>query len=460
MVDRPPAINTQTGPPRVAIVGGGWAGLAAAVELVAAGAEVTLYESARQLGGRARGINIDGHRLDNGQHILIGAYRETLRLMQMVGANPEQLLQRRPLELSYPRAGFHLRLPRLPAPFNLAIGLLRAKGCSWREKLNAARFIRCLQATDFQLANDSSVAELLDRHRQGPNLRHFLWESLCLAALNTLPADASAQIFANVLRDSLGGKRAATDLLLPAADLNQIFPHAAVHFVESGGGRILLSTRVESIARADSSFEIHDERYDQVVIAVAPQHAAALLRQPHLSTALAEQIKQIAAYDYEPIGTVYAVYPADVRLPLPMLGLEGNSHEDIGQWIFDRGQLGGKAGLLSFVLSGRGAWEKLDDEALQAALHGELEATLGRQLPAPRWHRTIRERRATFSCRPGLKRPSAQTPIQGLWLAGDHVCVAYPATLEGAVRSGVAAAHGVMQLRRQPGRASPIGLAR
>jgi len=439
-----PAVDPLIDRPRIAIVGGGWAGLTAAVELVAAGAKVTLFESAKQLGGRARGIDMDGRRLDNGQHLLIGAYRETLRLMQMVGVNTEQALQRRPLELNFPRAGFHLRLPQLPAPFNLAIGLLRAQGCSWHEKLGAARFIRALQSTDFHLSHDGSVAELLDRHRQGSNLRHFLWETLCLAALNTAPANASAQIFANVLRDSLGGRRSATDLLLPARDLDQLFPDAALRFIEAGGGRIFRSSRVEIIARTATLFEILGERYDQVIIAVAPQHAATLLRQQNQTGALAEAIEHLTAYTYEPIGTVYAAYPADVRLPLPMLGLETSRSDGIGQWVFDRGQLGGNAGLLSFVLSGHGDWEKLDDAVLLATLHDELGATLGKSLPTPHWHRTIRERRATFSCRPGLKRPPARTPIPGLWLAGDYVCANYPATLEGAVRSGVTAAQGVL----------------
>lgn len=433
------------GRPCVAVVGGGWAGLAAAVELIAAGVEVTLYESARQPGGRARGVDINGRQLDNGQHILLGAYRETLRLMQVVGVNSQQALQRKPLELSFPRAGFHMRLPNLPAPLNLAVGLLRAEGCSWREKLYAVRFIKFLQTRKFQLAEDCSVAELLEHHHQGPNLRQFLWETLCLAALNTLPAEASARIFVNVLRDSLGGKRAATDLLLPAGNLDQVFPSAAARFIESGGGRILLSKRVAVIARKAKSFEIFGDDYDQVIVSVAPQHAAPLLQQDSRTSALATQI---SAYTYQPIGTVYAAYSPDLSLPLPMLGLENHGSEGIGQWVFDRGSLGGEAGLLSFVLSGRGDWEKLDDADLLAALHGELEAALGKKLAAPHWHRTIRERRATFSCRPELHRPPAQTSIPGLWLAGDYVCADYPATLEGAVRSGITAAHGILDAYR------------
>ncbi len=421
---------------RVAVIGGGWAGLAAAVELSAAGAEVTLFEAARQLGGRARSVDVHGHRLDNGQHILIGAYRETLRLIRTVGADPAQCLKRLPLELSFPGAGFGMKLPRLPAPFHLALGLLNARGSRLGEKVAAVRFMRWLQAADYRLAADCTVAELLDRHRQRGKLRRYLWEPLCLAALNTAPENASAQIFANVLRDSLGGERADTDLLLPAVDLDRVFPDAAADFIRRRGGRIRLSTRVEQIA---SPFALAGETFAHLVVAVAPQHAAALLA----GTAPASA-EMLAGYRYEPIGTVYAGYPPDVRLPCPMLGLDGGTDSRLGQWVFDRGTLGGAHGVMGFVLSAHGAWDERDGAALLAALHGELEQALRRKLPPPLWHQVIRERRATFSCRPGLPRPPARTSLRGLWLAGDYVCADYPATLEGAVRSGVAAARAVL----------------
>ena len=159
------------------------------------------------------------------QHILIGAYRETLRLMRTVGADPERLLKRLRLELSYPGADFRMELPCLPAPLNLAVGLFSARGCTLGEKFAAVRFMRTLQAMAYRLPVDCTVTELLDRHRQQGRLRRYLWEPLNLAALNTAPENASAQIFVNVLRDSLGGRRSDTDLLLPNADLNAVFPN-------------------------------------------------------------------------------------------------------------------------------------------------------------------------------------------------------------------------------------------
>lgn len=426
---------------RAAIIGGGWAGLAAAVELAKAGIQVTVFEAAKQLGGRARSVAAQGRRLDNGQHILVGAYRETLRLMREVGANPDRLLKRLPLELRFPAstpAPFRMRLPRLPAPWHLAAGLLTARGASMADKISTMRFMSALRSTGYRVGEDCTVSTLLDRHGQHGQLRRHLWEPLCLAALNTAADRASAQIFANTLRDSLGSGRAATDLLLPAVDLDRLFPDAAANFIRAHGGETRVSTRVEGIADGPV---VRGDRFDFAVVAVGPHHAAALLS-PHAETRAIARL--LAGYTFEPIATVYCAYPAQVRLPVPMLGLRARDGDQLGQWVFDRGTLCGAAGLMAFVLSGHGAWEELDNQALAAALHHELCAALHARLPPAFWQRVIRERRATFSCRPNLYRPPVRTARAGVWLAGDYVCADYPATLEAAVRSGVTAARDIL----------------
>lgn len=426
---------------RVAIVGGGWAGLSAAVELAGAGVTVTVFEAAKQLGGRARSVDLRPGRLDNGQHLLVGAYHETLRLMREVGADPERLLKRLPFEICFPGsqpASFRMRLPKLRAPWHLAAGLLSCRGATLSEKWRALRCMRSLQLAGYRLAADETVATLLDGHRQTGNLRRYLWEPLCLAALNTSPENASAQVFLNTLRDSLGGQPTATDLLLPAADLDQLFPAPAARFIVAHGGTIRLSTRVD---RLDGHFTVTGEPFDCAVLAVGPQHAAALLATRDETRPLA---RLLADYRFEPIGTVYCAYPPELRLPWPMLGLAAGDATRLGQWAFDRGALGGTAGLIAFVLSGHGQWEQVDNQTLVAALHGELASVLRVRLPPPTWHQVIRERRATFSCRPGLARPPSASALAGLWLAGDYVCADYPATLEAAVRSGVTAARAIL----------------
>jgi hypothetical protein len=198
------------------------------------GVPVTLFESARQLGGRARRVDWDGLAIDNGQHLMIGAYRETLRLMTRLGT--ASFTERRPLQLRMP--GFRLSLPPWPKPLHLGIGLLVARGLSARDKLAAARFMRHLQATHFALPNDMPVNELL-AHQQPANLIDKLWAPLCLAALNTPLAMASARVFCNVLRDSLAGDRADSDLLFNRADLGRLLADAATAFCASVSAKFI-----------------------------------------------------------------------------------------------------------------------------------------------------------------------------------------------------------------------------
>jgi squalene-associated FAD-dependent desaturase len=418
---------------RVAVIGAGWAGLSAAVTLVACGARTVVFESSRQLGGRARRVTLDGTDLDNGQHILLGAYTETLRMMRSVGVDPAAGLLRRRLELRT-AAGFRLRAAPLPAPLHLAAGLLTARGLSFDDRLRAAGFMHRLRNDGFRLAQDDTVAVLLATRGQSGALRELLWEPLCVSALNT-PADhASARVFANVLRDTLGGPRGASDLLLPRADLGTLFPEPAARFVADRGSEVRLGTPVRTLEAGTGGFRLDADPgpFDRVIVAAGPQHAAALLAgHPRLGGIAG----QIDALEHEPIYTVYLQYPETVALPFPMLGFAGG----LLQWAFDRGTLSGHRGLVAGVLSASGRHQALAHPDLAAAVHVELAAGVP-SLPAPRWSRVIAEKRATFSCRPGLVRPAIATPVDGLFLAGDYTESDYPATLESAVRSGVAAA--------------------
>ncbi len=411
---------------KLAVIGAGWAGLAAAVELTAAGHQVEVFEASRVPGGRARAARIDGHTVDNGQHILIGAYTETLRLMRVVGADPDALLRRTPLRFEFP-GEFLMSAPRLPAPLHTAFALLLAQGLDLREKWAAICLMQGLQASRFRVEPDISVSEWLERNKTPPRQRRFLWEPLCIAALNT-PADrASAQVLANVLRDSLAGSRSASDMLLPQVNLSALFPEPATQFVSRCGGTMHLGRRVNSIRRENDAWLIDDAGpFTQVVIAVAPYHLANLV--PSLAP-------QAAHFEWEPIVTSYFTYPDTVRLPQAMLGVDAG----LAQWLFDRGQLCGQHGLIAAVISARGRHLDLSTQQLERGIHTEI-AGLVAGLPAPLAVQTITEKRATFACLPNLHRPRSASGLPGLWLAGDYVAGDYPATIEGAVRSGVAAA--------------------
>lgn len=419
---------------KVAVVGAGYAGLACAVELAEAGVTVEVFEASRTLGGRARAIELDGMTVDNGAHILVGAYRETLRLMQKVGAG-STALRRELLHLEFPS---HVKVvaPNLPAPLHLGWALLAAQGLSFKEKLAAIRFMRAQQARGFRLPADMTAADLFAAHRQPERVRRFLWEPLCLAALNTPVASASAQVFLNVLRDSLAADRAASDLLLPTTDFSSLFPEPAAGYIEARGGKVHRSARIASLDELDRF-----DHFDHRVLAVAPYHLAPL----------APEIAAQFPFTWQPIATCYLAYPANsanssmALLPFPMIGLDpAGGH---AQWVFDRGALCGQPGLLAAVISGAGPWQELGHDALAASIHAQIADLLpGLRPPRKTW--VIEEKRATFACTPGLERPPTATDLPNVWLAGDYVAVDYPATIEGAVRSGIAAAQAILRQTR------------
>jgi squalene-associated FAD-dependent desaturase len=426
---------------RIAVVGAGYAGLAAATELAAAGIAVDVFEASRTLGGRARVVEIEGLTLDNGAHILAGAYTETLRLMKLVGAPADGLL-RLPLHLEFP-GEFRLHAPHLPAPLHLGWALLTAQGLSWADKLAAIAFMRHQQRAGFRLVTDITASSLIATQPEAT--RRFLWEPLCLAALNTAPDQASAQVFLNVLRDSLAADRAASDLLLPATDFSSLFPEPAARFVEKRGGRVKRGARIERIGRREAGFTLDDhDTYAQVILAVAPQHLPALVEElPELAPVIA----LLDRYVWEPIVTCYLAYPESVRLPQPMLGVMNGT----AQWLFDRGQSHGQPGLIAAVISASRRHREIQPQALADEIHTEI-AHIVPNLPAPNWNHVIAEKRATFACTPGVPRPLTLTSLPGLYLAGDYVASDYPATIEGAARSGVAAARLALYQppRRQP----------
>lgn len=425
----------------VAVIGAGCAGLAAASRLAQQGIAVTLFEAARQAGGRARGLNWKGRRLDNGQHILLGAYAETMGLLKHAGVDLDAALLRLPLQLVQ-LPGFELRASRhLPAPLHILAGLLRAQGLRKRERLAAVRFMAALRLCGFHLAQDMPLVELLARHRQPDNLTRLLWEPICLAALNTPLEQASAQVFLNVLRDSFARAKSDSDLLLPRRDLSALLADPLAEAIRRDGGNVRLGAEVTAIRQHADGFSVACadtiQDFSHVVLATQPFRAAALMAE---LPELAEAARQCGQLDYQPIYTVYLQYPDSVRLPFPMLGLHGG----YSQWVLDRGALDGQAGLLAVVISAQGAHQDITQEALAEAVAGELAQAIS-GLPAPLWHKVIAEKRATFACRPNLQRPPQRTPLADFYLAGDYTAGDYPATIEGAVRSGLKCAQLILE---------------
>ncbi len=415
----------------IGIIGGGWSGLAAAIELTRAGHRVTVYEAGKVPGGRARRLASDGLALDNGQHLLAGAYSETLRLMELVspGSSASGFL-RLPLALVYPE-GVSIRAPRLPAPLHLAFALLFARGLTLAEKLSAIGFMQALKKIDFSPKDDLTVAEALAGQPRAAC--KYLWEPICVAALNTPIGQASFRVFAQVLKDALTGKAANSDFLIPARDLSALFPEPAAAWLEKSGGEVRMRTRITALQRSDAHWKAlwqgGEAVHDRVIIATAPTHAIDLLSPLNDCRAL---VRQLGTIGYQPILTVYAEYPALPKFPAPLIGWV----EPVPLFIFDMQASLGMANTIAVVASASGPHLEWDDVRWVEEIDARMRQAFG-PLPPPRLIKRITEKRATFTCAPGMFRPAAKTPCTGLFLAGDYVDGPYPATLEGAVRSGV-----------------------
>ncbi len=428
----------------VTIVGGGWAGLAAAVELSKHNIPVHLYEASKQLGGRARSLKKDDMVLDNGQHLMIGAYWQLLDLLNTIGVNEQAVLLRTPQQLQMfdtqrQSAVFELALPRLPAPLHLLVGMLRCPSLTLKEKFTTLlRFDRLLKTP---IKNDLSVDQWLENAQLPAAYVQYLLKPLCLAALTTHTHEASARAFQTVLNQTFNGPAGNTDLLFGRQDLGHIFPDAAHAYIESKGGRVYLQHRVTDISldqNRASAIHVGEQSIavNQLILAT-PAHITARLLAAHTATqSIAQQLEQLK---YEPVTTVYLQYPAHIQLPLPMIGVLNATTE----WLFDR-QHCGQPGLIASIISAGGPHMAMDKPQLAAEVSADI-AQLFPNWPAPLITTVIREKKATLRCHPDVdqKRPNSTTAVNQLWLCGDYVYIeennqpGLPSTLEGAVRSGV-----------------------
>lgn len=439
--------------PRVAIVGGGWAGCAAAMHLADKGVAVTLYEQAPHLGGRARSVAINDLLLDNGQHLLVGAYTATLDAIARVhGGSLGRLFHDLPLTI-HPFgscASLSLSAADLRAPWHLASAILTARGLTLMDRWSLVREINNIARGDS--SQPDTTVRTRYAHLPGAVYRG-LWEPLCLAALNTPPARASARIFTSVLRSVLHGPASASRFLVPRVGLSELLPDAAARFVLARGGAVMTGERVRSIDIGDEGVRVatpsRHQSYEHVIIAVGPHQLSQIevngvVQWPDLRN-------QVACLHYESINTIHLGYTrAKMQRVIERLD------DTPGQWVFDGGMISAGSELLrrvSVVISGNGTHDALAQPALIHAADAQLRRCSSK-LGELRFAKVFAERRATFACEPGLVRPQAGRIASRLHLAGDYTHPDLPATLEAAVQTAMIAADGVLvALQLSPQRA-------
>ena len=405
---------------QLTIVGAGWAGLAAGVAATQAGWHVTLFEATHIAGGRARSLQqtFAGRPLDNGQHVLIGAYRDTLALMRTVGLSPDTLLQRLPLDLRF-ADGQGLSLPNWPVPLNLMVGLARAQGWTRQDKSSLIKASWRWQRARFECDDSWTVWQLCESTDITPRVIQQLIEPLCLSALNTPVKEASASVFLRVLRDALLGGDGSSDLLVPRVDLGSLLPNACLEWLRAHGADIHLGQRITVNMLEDLRQKSHT-----VLLACPPQEARRLT-----SMVAPGWASQCAELPHTAIATVY-LHCSDLGyrgLPRPMMALH-SSPEAPAQFVFDKGALCEQTGLLAAVISAC----TTEREEVAKQVQAQVCAQIG--LEHLEIVQTVVEKRATLACTPALHRPEPFV-ADGLWACGDYVRGPYPSTLEGAVRS-------------------------
>ncbi|HET9093583.1 MAG TPA: hydroxysqualene dehydroxylase HpnE [Solirubrobacteraceae bacterium] len=431
----------------VIVVGGGLAGITAALDLAAAGREVTLLESRGRLGGQAYSFERDGIRADNGQHVFLRCCTAYRGLVERIGAGELVTLQER-LDItvlgcqdSRRRRG-RLNRTGLPAPLHLAGALLRYPFLSPRQRLSAAAAMAALARVDVHdPANDGrTFGEWLRAHRQHPRAIDALWDLITRPTVNLPAEQASLAQAAYVFQEGLLSSAAAGDLGHARVPLSEIHDVAAGAALRRAGVDVRLRAGVTAI---EPGFTVRlSGRSPEtlsaaaVVLAVGPERMARLI--PAQAGVTPQSLRALGE---SPIVNVHVVFDRPV-LDRPFAAGVGTPV----QWVFDRTDSAGLASGQYLVVTLSAADAELG-MAGEAVLERYL-AALGELLPvAERGARVrrafvTRDHAATFRAGPGQRalRPAAATALRGLALAGAHTDTGWPATMEGAVRSGHAAA--------------------
>jgi len=440
---------------RAFVVGGGLAGIAAALELADHGVEVTLSEVRPRLGGAAYSFERDGLNMDNGQHVFLRCCTEYRRLLERIGSSGATVLQRR---LSIPVLSpgdrrSRLYRSRLPAPLHLAPALLRYRALKRNERLHAARTAFALKRLDRgdPALDEVTFGDWLRERGESADAIASIWDLIALPTLNVRADRASLSLAAMVFQVGLLSEAAAGDVGYAAVPLSRLHGEPAERALRSAGVDVRLRSRVERVVRTDDHFEVvcDDEALAADAVVVAVQHFRAAEMLPAGALPETDALERLGT---SPIVNLHVAYDRRVT-ELPFAAAVGSPV----QYLFDRTASSGVGAgqCLAISLSGADEEMRLSPERLRERFLPALEELL----PAARSARVERfvvtkEHAATFRAAPGVERlrPGAQTRVPGLLLAGAWTATGWPATMEGAARSGRTAAHDAIAALESSGR--------
>lgn len=455
-------ISTHETPHHCVVVGGGFAGITAAVRLAEVGIRVTVVEARAEAGGRVQSLNdhTTGETIDNGQHLLMGCYDATLRLLQTLGTT--HLLRRQAalrvwfgdcLEQINNGNGakiFALDASRLPSKLGMAYGMLNLHGLSLHEKYDLLRFAARLQLNLVKPMNKTAW-ELLREERQSERVITRLWEPIILATLNAPVHAASATLLVQVMRLAFLGGREASQILIAETGLQEVLSSAR-SFLEQRGSRIVTAT-VKRLLYENGvvcGVEcVNGEKFfaDSIISALPSAMMLKLLPDDVRNTSYFHALQ---GFETSPIISIYLWMDGDF-LEQDFIALLGTAT----QWVFNRRKLCVAPndvterfpGHCSLTISAASELAQRGQTEIVESCWSELQRAFPRARTAQLLHsRVIRERHATplFTPENEHLRPNAETPLQNLFLAGDWTNTGLPATIESAARSGERAADAVL----------------
>ncbi|HMV86077.1 MAG TPA: hydroxysqualene dehydroxylase HpnE [Blastocatellia bacterium] len=441
----------QSPSPSVLILGGGFAGLAAAVELAERGIKVLLLERRAFLGGRAYSFTdkTTGDTVDNGQHLMMGCYHHTIRFLKKIGAFHKLKFQANPQvdflseeNKTVSRASF--KCPSWPAPLHLLAGLAKLETLNWRDRLHALRIgleLRTLNGNRERLS-DITVRDWLNQLGQTETMQRRFWDLVAIATLNETPDRASADMFARVLDQAFMHTRQDSTMVISKTGLSELYTEDARKFIEDRGGEVRLNADVARI-------EFENQRARRVVlrsgevieagtiISAVPYFALRrMIAEDVLATS--HSLRCLTELNSAPIVSINLWYAEPVT-ELEFTGLLDSRIE----WVFNKNAIAGNAGSkpqhLALVISGAHELAKLPKEELIALAVAEMNRFFPLARTQQPFHAFVaREQDATMSHTVGVARlrPTYRTEFENFFLAGDWTATGLPATIESAVQSG------------------------
>lgn len=434
----------------VIVIGGGLSGLAASIKLSLSGAKVVLLEQKSILGGRTYSFTDPktGDEVDNGQHILVGAYHNTLKYLELIGTKHFLKRQSKPrLYFHHPQKGLHtFEISNLPKPFDITAAMLNYKILSFRERNKLLRVGLELKRWNEKFErklSQLSVESWLDSLNQSDEAKRSFWNPIVISVMNETPSRASALLFARSLKNTFLGKKSDADVLIPTVGQSKLYVEQAVELLKRNKSEVITNAKVKSIIVSDGAaagVEVVKKIKSKYVISSVPYYNVAQLIPKNYQNHI--MFNELNLFESSPIVSINLWFDRQV-MDIEFVGLISRNL----QWVFNRRRIIGDTtqpeNYISAVISAANDEIKLTKDELVKMAVGELKEVFPDCRSAELTNAiVIKEKRATYSATNEVEsiRPNPETPIKNFYLAGDWTNTGLPATIEGAIQSGFKAA--------------------